>query len=171
VRRLWNFAGILIASIYFLLDALFAAVAIPLGRWISRHWAFKGILRWIRSLRPYPTLLLFLVPLIVLEPVKPAAAYLVATGRALWGCTVLAVGELLKLVLVERLFCITRDKLLSIPAFAWSYKKYLLAKAWITSLEAWQLAERWVRAARYTLKSFARQIRKTGARGKAVFQP
>jgi hypothetical protein len=35
----------------------------------------------------------------------------------------LIVGEILKLVLVERLF-VGRDKLMSIPAFAWIYWKY-----------------------------------------------
>ena len=39
------------------------------------------------------------------------------------------VGELLKLVLVERLFHLTRDKLMRIPAFAWAYGKYSEVKA------------------------------------------
>jgi hypothetical protein len=39
------------------------------------------------------------------------------------GLIVLGVAELLKLVLIERLFGISRDKLMSIPAFAWGYGK------------------------------------------------
>ena len=52
---------------------------------------------WIRSLRPYPSLALFSVPVIMLEPVKPVAAYLAATGHGEQIVT-LIVGELLKLV-------------------------------------------------------------------------
>ena len=41
---------------------------------------------------------------IMLEPVKPVAAYLAATGQMVSSVVTLIVGELLKLVLVERLF-------------------------------------------------------------------
>ena len=55
---------------------------------------------------------------------------------------VLGVTELLKLVLIERLFRISRDKLMSIPAFAWCYGKLQQAQNWVDSLSAWRLARR-----------------------------
>ena len=64
------------------------------------------------------------MPVIILEPVKPVAAYLAATGQVVSGAVTFIVGELLKLVLVERLFQLTRDKLMRIPAFAWVYGKF-----------------------------------------------
>ena len=64
----------------------------------------------------------------MLEPVKPVAAYLAATGQMVSSVVTLIVGELLKLVLVERLFSLTRDKLMKIPAFAWAYTKFREAK-------------------------------------------
>jgi hypothetical protein len=146
-KRLTNIIVLLIAIPYFLLDAIFATVAIPLAGWIAGHWAFARIHGWILSLRPYPTLLLFMVPLIVLEPVKPAAAYLVGTGHAALGLSALAAAELLKLVLIERLFSVSRTKLLSIPAFCWAYGKYSAVKNWLMSFEAWQLVLRWSQAA------------------------
>ena len=122
-----------IAVPYFLLDAIFAAVAIPLSRWIAAHWAFARINALGPLLLPrYPTLVLFVVPLIVLEPVKPVAALLVATGSAALGLSALAIAEILKLVFIERLFGVGRDKLLSIPAFAWAYGKYSAAKNYLT---------------------------------------
>ena len=64
-----------------------------------------------------------MIPLIVLESPKPVAAYLVATGHVKVALTTFAVGEILKLV-VERLFAISRDKLMLIPhlvgAIGWS---------------------------------------------------
>jgi hypothetical protein len=71
---------------------------------------------WIRSLRPYPSLALFLIPVIILEPIKPVAAYLAATAQMASSVVTLIVGELLKLILVERLFRVTREKLMKIPA-------------------------------------------------------
>ena len=94
-KALTNLIVLAIAIPYFLLDAMFATVAIPLSRWIAGHWAFARIHRWILSLRPYPTLLLFTVPVIVLEPVKPVALYLIGTGHATLGLSALAIGEIL----------------------------------------------------------------------------
>jgi len=165
VKRLWNIIIGGLAAIYFLLDAVFAMIAIPLARWIASQWMFVRVHRWIVSLGPYPTLLLFLVPLIVLEPVKPVAAYLAATHHVWIGLAVLSIGEILKLVLVERLFHISRDKLLTIRAFAWAYGKYVIARDWLTSLEAWQR----VRRSRLAIRRYARGLRSSGA-SRAIFQ-
>jgi hypothetical protein len=60
----------------------------------------------------------------------------------------LIIGELLKLVLVERLFSLTRDKLMKIPKFAWAYGKFRQAKAWLEATQAWQTMRSLGRAAR-----------------------
>jgi hypothetical protein len=142
VNRILKPATYILAAAYFLVDAAFMTVAKPVSDWLAGHWVFTRLVTWIRSLRPYPALALFAVPVIILEPVKPLAAYLAATGRVSSGILILIAGELLKLVLVERLFSITRDKLISIPAFAWAYHKYCLAKAWLVSSEAWRTFRR-----------------------------
>jgi len=67
------------------------------------------------------------------------AAYLAATGQVVSGALTFIVGELLKLVLVERLFHLTRDKLMRIPAFAWVYGKVVEVKAWLQATEAWRV--------------------------------
>jgi hypothetical protein len=170
VKRAGNFIVFIIAVLYFALDAIFATVAIPLARWIGAHWMFARLHRWIRSLGPYQTLLLFLLPLVVLEPIKPLAAYLAGTGHMMRGLVLLTIGEVLKLVLVERLFSVSRDKLLSIPAFAWVYGKYSAAKAWLTSLEAWRLAMRWSRLARLTFHHFTSALRNPERSRRALFQ-
>jgi len=88
-------------------------------RWLADRWVFESVRAWIGSLRPYPTLALFILPVLLLEPVKPIAAYLMAIGHIISGLVVLVAGELLKLLLIERLFNVSRDKLMAIPAFAW----------------------------------------------------
>jgi hypothetical protein len=148
-----------LAAIYFLVDAIFMTVARPLANWIAEYWIFRSLRVWIGSLRPYPALALLAVPVIVLEPVKPVAAYLAGTGHVTTGMIVLVVGEILKLVLVERLFCVSRDKLMSIPAFAWTYGKYCQAKDWLESLEAWQTARRWMRLAQYVVRRYVQRMK------------
>jgi hypothetical protein len=159
VNRIVKPFVIALAAIYFLADAIFATIAHPLARWIGDHWVLSRLRTWIRSLRPYPSLALFAVPLIILEPVKPVAAYLAATDHVRLGLTVLVVGEILKLVLVERLFSLSRDKLMSIPAFAWGYGKYRLVRDWLESMDAWQMVRRWSRIARFSIRGTLAQMK------------
>ena len=93
------------------------------------------------------------------EPVKPMAAYLVGTGHVATGLIFLVVAEILKLALVERLFSVNRDKLMSIPAFAWVYWKNSGAKDCVTSMKAWQVVRRWSLVAQYVIRSYALKLK------------
>lgn len=148
MKRILKPVTYVLAAVYFLVDAVFMAVARPISRWVERHLQFARLRAWIRSLPPYPSLALFSVPVIILEPVKPLAAYLAATGQVLSGAATFIIGELLKLVLVERLFHLTRDKLMRIPAFAWAYGKFAEVKAWLQATEAWRAIRTLARAAK-----------------------
>ena len=148
-----------LATLYFLVDAVLLTVAKPIAEWIAKQVELDGLRTWIKSLRPYPTLALFAVPLILLEPVKPVAVYLAASGRIMTSVAVLIIGELLKLVLVERLFSITRDKLMSIPAFAWAHGKVCQAKEWLVSSEAWQAARRVSKIAVQAVRASVAELR------------
>src|SRR5262245_58165104 len=123
-----------LSAVYLAVDELFLNIAKPIADGLSKLRIFERASRWITSLRPYPSLALFLVPLIVLEPVKPIATYLAATGSFTKGALVFVVGELLKLVLIERLFYLTRDKLMTIPAFAWGYSQVRAVLNWMEAL-------------------------------------
>jgi hypothetical protein len=138
VKRILKPVTYVLVALYFLADAAFLGVAKPISNWFAKHVVLRRLRAWIRSLRPYPSLALFSIPVIMLEPVKPVAAYLAATGQMVSSVVTLIVGELLKLVLVERLFSLTRDKLMKIPAFVWAYTKFREAKGWLEATEAWQ---------------------------------
>jgi hypothetical protein len=153
VNRILKPVVFFLAAMYFLVDAIFLTVAKSLASWIAQHWMFEGLRRWVLSLSPYPTLALFALPLVILEPVKPIAAYLVGTGHVAMGLVILALGEILKLVLVERLFSVSRDKLMSITAFAWAYRKYKAVKESVTSMDAWKVIRRWNLIAQYAIRS------------------
>jgi hypothetical protein len=159
VKRILRPVTFGLAALYFLADAAFMAIAKPISDWLARHVVLRRLRTWIRSLRPYPSLALFSVPLIMLEPVKPVAAYLAATGQILSSVVTLIVGELLKLVLVERLFSLTRDKLLKIPAFTWAYTKFREAKEWLKNTEAWQT----IRAISKAARQYLTEMKKSAA--------
>jgi len=153
VKRILKVLTYIAAGLYLLVDAIFMTVAKPIASWIDKHVPLKRLRNWIRSLPPYPSLALFSVPVIALEPIKPIAAYLAATGQFLSGAVTLIFGELLKLVLVERLFSLTREKLMRIPAFARLYEWYSQAMAWLKATEAWRTLESLARSGREYFKT------------------
>ena len=159
MKRILKSAVFVLATVYFIVDAVFLKIAIPLARWLARQRIFIRLRKWIGSLRPYPSLALFAIPLIILEPVKPVAAYLMGTGQIAAGVTVLVIGEILKLVIVERLFKLCRRKLMKIPLFAWGYGQWRQGVDWIVSLRAWQSARRWVLRIKLLSRNFMLRLK------------
>ena len=122
VRRVLRIAltpvALALAILYFLIDGVVLAIIRVPAAWVARQPAVARFMARIARLGPYPTLALLLVPVIILEPLKPLALYLIAKRYVIVGSVVLVVTELLKIVTVERLFNLSRAKLMSIPAFA-----------------------------------------------------
>lgn len=84
---------IVVAALYFAIDALALSSLKPLLRKIANLKLFKFIALWVASLGPYSTLALFLIPLTLLEPIKPLSAYFVASGQFKLGMLILIVGQ------------------------------------------------------------------------------
>jgi hypothetical protein len=153
VKRILTPVMYALATAYFLVDVIFMAIARPVANWCANHAVFVQLRKWIASLRPYPALALLAVPFILLEPIKPIAAYLAATSHVRTALIIIIIGELLKLVVVERLFCITRDKLMLIPKFAWAYAKFRRVKDWLEATDAWRTVRRLGKLAVHTARS------------------
>ena len=143
-----------VAVVYFVLDAVFLGVLKPFLDWFGRQPVLIRTGRWIRSLGPYPSLFLLGIPVVVLEPLKPLGFYVMATGHPLQGFAILAGAEIAKIVVVERLFRISRDKLLTIRWFAWGYRLVTGWLARLRALPAWQAV---VRAGNH-IKHKAREV-------------
>jgi hypothetical protein len=84
--------------------------------------------------------------LIVLEPIKPVGLSLVASGNVIDGTVLIGVGEIAKITIVERIFHAGRDKLMTIPAFAWAYARVMTLRTYLETLAVWQAMLRAVRA-------------------------
>jgi hypothetical protein len=155
VKRLLRLVVFVLVAIYVLMSAVLRAVVNPIADWIAEHWISERLAKWIVALPPYPTLALFALPLIVLEPVKPVAAYLAATNHIALGLTALVVGELLKFFLVERLFSVNHEKLMSIPAFARAHGRYRHVRDWLESTWVWLAMRRLNSVVQYATRSYA----------------
>jgi hypothetical protein len=74
--------------------------------------------RRIQQLRPYPSLLLVMAPLAVVEPLKLVALMVAGKGHWLSGTAMIVAAYFASLLIVERLFRIVKPKLLTLNWFA-----------------------------------------------------
>ena len=145
--------------LYFLIDALFFVLIKPFATWLSKLRIFARVGIWVRTLGPYSTLALFVIPFIALEPIKPVGLYLIASGKVIDGTFVIGVGEVLKITIVERLFQVGRDKLMTISAFARCYAFVMSWRAYFETFAVWQAMLRWTQAIKergHRMLTFAR---------------
>jgi hypothetical protein len=153
MARVWNTPLFIAATAYFLVDGIFSYVTRPITEWLGKQKILERVRRWITSLRPYPSLALFAVPVILLEPAKPLSAYLLGTGHFFAGAVVFICAEVLKLTVVERLFHLNKEKLLSIPAFGWAYQYWRRMMDFVESLEVWTAARKIIAKAGRTFRA------------------
>src|ERR1700676_12984 len=147
MARIWNTPVFILATLYFIVDGVFFYVTRPIAAWIAKRNVFEQTRLWIVSLRPYPALALFAVPVLILEPAKPLAGYLLGTGHCFAGAVTFITAEVFKLTLVDRLFQLNRNKLLSISAFAWGYRYWRHMRDVVEALEVWKASRRLVQSA------------------------
>lgn len=74
-------------------------------------------------------LLLFLIPSLVLIPVKLLALYFISGGHALLGLATIIAAKIAGTALVARLFTITKPKLLTFTWFRWLYERIMAFKS------------------------------------------
>jgi len=142
-----------VAIVYFVIDAVFFGLLKPFMKWLGRQPAIVGLGVWIASLGPYPSLILLGIPVVIFEPLKPLGLYVIAVGHPIGGSAIVAGAEVAKVVVVERLFHISREKLLTIGWFAWGYR---LVTGWLNRLRALPAWQAVVRAGNH-IKARARQ--------------
>ncbi|WP_445504506.1 hypothetical protein [Microvirga sp. G4-2] len=146
VRRVLNAPLLLIAVVVVLVDDVFRAFVVPAMHALARLGLIRRIEAGIAKLPPTGILMLFLIPLAIIEPFKVYALYLFGQGRFLSGVLMFVLAKVVGLGLAERLFAIGRDKLLSIRWFAWCHARVLLIRdqvhAWLARTRFWPQAIR-----------------------------
>jgi len=88
-----------------------------LARW--RPWAVVESV--IVRLPPYPALLVFALPTLLLLPLKFLALFLIANGQVVLATLLFVAAKVVATALVARLFMLTQPALMQIGWFAWGY--------------------------------------------------
>jgi hypothetical protein len=114
---------------------ILAAIVIVIEDWLwedlARLAAAIGRLPILRSveafvvgLSPYPALLFFATPALLLVPLKLVALFLISHGQATMGVLTIIVAKFAGTALVARIFTLTHPQLLRIAWFAWLYVRF-----------------------------------------------
>ena len=155
-----------------LLDDAFRTFVIPAVRALAKLALIRRVEARIAGLPPHGILLLFTIPLAIIQPFKIYALYLIGQGRFLAAVMTFVLAKVVGLGLAERLFAIGRDKLLSIRWFAWCHGRILAIRdhvhGWLERRRIWRQALRLVRAIRDRLaaiRTYLSQILKRSGRG------
>lgn len=162
LRRLLNAPLLVLAVIMVLVDDAFRAFVIPAVRALARLAPIKKIEATIAGMSPHAILMLFLIPLAIIEPFKVYALYLFGEGQFLAGVLMFFLAKVVGLGLAERLFAIGRDKLLSIRWFAWCHARILTVRDYVHArlqrMKVWHRALHVVRAVRRGLAATRRRL-------------
>jgi len=128
-RPFWVILALLLLLEAWLWDHLEPIVArivnlVPWGR-------VKIVLaRLIDRLPPYAALVVFIIPVMVLVPLKFLEVYFLAIGNWIGAVVVLILAKLLGLGVTAFVFDVTREKLLQIPWFQRMYDWFMWARDW-----------------------------------------
>jgi hypothetical protein len=130
LRPLW-----VLTALVFLFEAWLWAHLAPAVRWLVDRIAWRSIKERmaaaIERLPPYPTFLVFLIPVILLLPIKFVGLWMLARGYWLGALATLGAAKVVSMGVTAFIFDLTRPKLLQLPWFASLYQWVLkwLARA------------------------------------------
>jgi len=100
----------------------------PLQRvlaWIGRLPGLRWLEAQIRTLPPYGALTLFLLPTLLLLPVKLLALWFIGQGKVLDGTLVILAAKLVGTAIVARLFTLTQPALMQLGWLARMYMRWM----------------------------------------------
>ena len=124
----------------FSVESWFWQGCIALGRQIVARipWAaLKAQIAAAIAKLPAPVVLIvFLIPVAIVEPLQTLCVYLIARGHLLPGIVGFVALKFFGLGLIAVIFDLTREKLLSMPWFAWVYAKFVAFNAFAHDLIA-----------------------------------
>lgn len=112
--RILRGPGFLLGLLYFATEDLARFLVAPVLAGLAKLRVWRRAESLVAALPPYGALCVLAVPMLVLEPVKLAALWWIASGRLLAGIAVLAAAKIVGMAVILRLHAIAEPKLLSI---------------------------------------------------------
>ena len=137
MRRLTRPFLVLLAII-FLVEAWLWAHLQPVVAWIVAHVPLRALkarlAAWIETIPPAAALLVFVVPAVVLFPLKLLTLWLLTQKHLLLAGAIFTFAKLAGLGVTAFVFEATRPKLLQMAWFRWLYEHVLIWLAWAHEL-------------------------------------
>jgi len=137
MRRLLRPFLILLALI-FLFEAWLWTHLAPIVAWVVVRIPLRAIKEriaaWIEHLPPTATLVVFIVPVVLLLPLKFLGLWMLAHGYWLGAVGVLALAKMVSLGVTAFIFDLTRPKLLQLAWFRWLYERVMVWLVWAHEL-------------------------------------
>ncbi len=137
MRHLKRWLLILLALV-FLLEAWLWEHLSPIVAWVVARLPLKRLKEWladnIRGLSPAWTLIVFVVPFVLLIPLKFLEVFLLAKRQWLAAIGVLVFAKLLGLGVTAFIFDLTKPKLLQLAWFRVVYERVLIWLTWAHAL-------------------------------------
>jgi hypothetical protein len=157
IKRILTYPLIAVAAIVMLFEEWLWHRLIRLGDRLARLPLVGHIEAWIAALPPYGALLFFLVPVLILLPIKIIALFLLAHGHGFLGIVTIALAKLIGTAWAARIYHLTSMQLLKIRWFA-RFHTWFLAKKdalleWLGAQSPWRAAQAWVGCAKHMMKS------------------
>lgn len=155
---------IYLVGIVVLLEEAFWRAGIWIGGWVARLPLARLYERLILALPPWAALCAFILPGVLLIPVKLLALLAIANGHAATGVTTFVVAKLAGAALVARIYTLSLPKLLTLPWFSrWhgiiiAFKNVHLDRLRATNV--WRRIGLALDDARRTLRHTGRQLRR-----------
>ena len=128
-RALWTIVALIFLGLSWLWDHLHPIITFFIGL-IPLEGLKEAVRRLMERLPPYPTLIVFLIPAIVHEGMKVASIFLFHRHQWVAGVVMYVAADIIGIALVAFLFETCKEKLLSIPWFAWCYAWFQRAHLW-----------------------------------------
>ena len=88
----------------------------------------RSIHRFLNGLSPYQSLLILAIPLAIVEPLKLVALTVLGEGHFIAGVLIMICAYAGSLFITERLFCVIKPKLLSLPWFAFAWGRFVTVR-------------------------------------------
>jgi len=133
MRRLLRPFLVLLA-IVFLIEAWLWRRLEPVVEWIVARIPLRAFKAWlargIAALPPAAALIVFVVPPVLLFPLKLASLWLLANQQLIAATLVFTFAKLAGLGITAFVFEVTRPKLMQMAWFRWVYERVLMALAW-----------------------------------------
>jgi len=123
IKRILLFPFTLIAAIILVLEDWLWDDLQRLAAWVGSWPIFRQIETFIVALPPWGALAIFLVPSVILVPIKILALWFISRGHAALGIVTIIGAKIAGTALVARLFTLTKPKLMQFAWFSAGYEK------------------------------------------------